>query len=85
MEQGNFDIYSILSKPVISDVFKQILRFRVLSHADLEKGSIDENQLNEALEELISKGLINKKSTGFKELDKYFPTREGLEAEKIIK
>ena len=85
MSFGQLELLSAISKPSILAVFKTILKSRVLSRYQLDKNEMNDGELEEALDTLQGLGLIEKKSANFPELDKYFPTKEGLAVEKIVK
>ncbi len=74
--------WTYISEPSVSEIFKKILKSRLLSYYQLETDKTDSAKLKEVLTELQQRGLIEKKAASFTELDKYFPTQEGLEAEK---
>ncbi|MBC6400244.1 MAG: hypothetical protein GDA51_10940 [Ekhidna sp.] len=67
------------------DLFKKILNSRILSRSQLAKEQTDQSDIENSLQALKSLGLINEKKSAFHDFDKYYPTKEGLEVEKIIK
>jgi len=81
----DFNLMSELNNPKVLSLFKRILRSRILTQSELEKGDLDSKELKMALEKLQSLGLIEKKTSTFQHLNKFYPTAEGLEAEKMVK
>ena len=81
----DLELQSALLEPTTLEVFKRILKSRLLSYYQLEKTQIEAGELTEALNKLQELGLINKTSASFHDLDKYYPTQEGLAAEKMVK
>lgn len=76
----------VLSNPSIVNIFKEILKSRILSRYQLEiQDKYDKAELEQALSSLQEKGLIDKKSAQIEEWDKYYPTDKGLAFEKIVK
>ena len=77
---------NILSDPLIKKVFQNILKSRILSRYQLNEDlQGNQEQLETALASLQEAGLIDKKSGGEKDRDKFYPTGSGLNFEKIIK
>jgi hypothetical protein len=76
--------FAIFAQPVVRETFKRLLQFRILPFYELEKNASDKNELKKALHVLQSNGLIEKQTSSFSDLDKYFVTREGLEVERHI-
>lgn len=79
------DLFSIFSDKTVSGVFKEILKSRILSRYQLKSSEFAEDQLDEALKQLLKHGLVEKKSLGVESLDKYYPTSQGLSLEKMLK
>ena len=67
------------------DLFKKILKSRVLSKSQLVKEQTDKSSLEGALQELQKLGLISERKSDFNDFNKYYPTKEGLELEKMVK
>jgi hypothetical protein len=83
----DINLLATLSNASVLDVFKDILKFRICTRYELEneKQTYDIKELSDALEKLQSAGLIDKKSAAIEAFDKFYPTEEGLFAEKIVK
>jgi DNA-binding HxlR family transcriptional regulator len=82
--RANMEILSTLGNPTILEVFRKILRKRLLSHYELREDKIKPEQLEEALQKLQDIGLIDRTPASHHDFDKYYPTREGLAVEKIV-
>ncbi|MBC6409646.1 MAG: hypothetical protein GDA42_04195 [Ekhidna sp.] len=78
-------LVKLLSDQKTLDLFKKILNSRILSRSQLAKEQTDQSDIENSLQALKSLGLINEKKSAFHDFDKYYPTKEGLEVEKIIK
>lgn len=81
---SKFEYLSVIKDEKVRMVFSRILSARVLSRSELNKMGMDENELSDVLSKLQSFNLIDKKTASFEDLDKYFPTAEGLELEKMM-
>lgn len=84
IKKGQEDLLSLLNDPETLNIFKKILTFRVVSRTKLTSSGIAEENLDEALEKLEGLGLIKKNCAQYQELDKFYPTSEGLEFEKSL-
>jgi len=82
---ASFEIYTALSKPLLKDVFRLILRSRFLSRYELEmKEDVPSEELQSALDELSLAGLIGVTPADISDFDKFYPTGSGLAAEKLV-
>lgn len=79
------ELIRLLANQKMLDLFKKILKSRILSRSQLSKEQADQADLENSLQELKSLGLINEKKSSFHDFDKYYPTKEGLEIEKLVK
>jgi hypothetical protein len=76
---------SVLTNPLIKEVFKVILRSKLVSRYELEiTEKVRPDQLQAALDQLLGAGLINWRSAESRELDKFYPTGTGLSIEKMV-
>lgn len=82
--QSKFEYLSVLKDEKVMMVFSRILNSRVLSRAELNKMDMADDELSDVLSKLQSYNLIDKKTASFEDLDKYFPTADGLELEKKL-
>ena len=79
------ELIKLLGDQKMLDLFKKILRSRILSRSQLAEEQTDQSELENLLQKLKSLGLINEKKSSFHDFDKYYPTKEGLEIEKMVK
>ncbi len=75
----------LIANPEMMGLFKKILNARILSRFELAKEQTDESSLNKSLQELQALGYISEKKSSFHDFDKYYPTKQGLEIEKMVK
>lgn len=81
---SKYESLSVLKDEKMMMVFSRILNARVLSRSELIKMGMPEEELSDVLGKLQSFNLIDKKTASFADLDKFFPTAEGLELEKML-
>ncbi|MBL3658120.1 hypothetical protein [Fulvivirga sediminis] len=78
------ELISLLAKPDMLNLFKRILKSRILSRSELER-QYNPVSIEASLNELEMLGLINRQPSAFHDFDKFYPTREGLEIEKMVR
>ncbi|MDE0471557.1 MAG: hypothetical protein OXH57_06420 [Ekhidna sp.] len=79
------ELVKLLTDQKMLDLFKKILKSRILSRSQLAKGQIEQSDIENSLQALKSLGFINEKKSTYHDFDKYYPTKKGLEIEEMVK
>jgi len=78
-------VIELMGNPKMTDLFKRILKSRILSRSQLVQIQSDTSSLEVSLQQLQDLGLIKERRSEFDDFNKYYPTKEGLEMEKMVK
>lgn len=81
----NSELVKLNTDSEMLGLFRRILESRIISKFELAKQETDQSKLTSSLEGLVNLGLINEKKSSFDDFNKYFPTKQGLELEKMIR
>ncbi|MBL0742308.1 hypothetical protein [Chryseolinea lacunae] len=78
-------ILDYLKEPMVKKIFRKILSYRLLSFYQLQEIGIETTEIKMILRELEQRGLIQRQGARYSDfsiIDKYYPTKVGLDAER---